>query len=180
MGNEADFRKMARFIQEVLALKNVPRAGWLKVGIKNPESVAEHSMSAAVISFIITFAETSNFDLAAKAALHALIHDLSEARTMDLHRLAKRYANVDSERAFEDQLSLLPESIVSQLRSSYAEVRDFVEDADKLELIFQAKTYSKCFSDAMEYVKRLELKTESAKKMREAMEVEKAWWLYFE
>ncbi|MBO8182101.1 MAG: HD domain-containing protein [Archaeoglobus sp.] len=177
---EADFGNLARFIQEAMTLKNVPRAGWLKAGIKNPESVAEHSMSTAVISFILAFLETSNFDLAAKAALHALLHDLPEARTLDLHKLAKKYAKIDSKKAFEDQLSLLPGILASKVKSSYEEVRNFVEDADRLELIFQAKEYSKCFPEVMEYVKGLELKTDAARKIKEAMEKEKSWWLYFE
>jgi putative hydrolase of HD superfamily len=173
------YRRIARFIQEAMALKNVPRAGWLKVGIRNPESVAEHSMSAGIIAFLVAFLETLNFELASQAALHALLHDLSETRTLDLHKLSRKYITLDSKRAFEDQLSLLPSPIAEKLKSSYQEVRNFVEDADKLELIFQAKEYSKCYPEAMEYVKDLELKTESAKKLKEVMD-QKSWWLYLE
>ncbi|MEM4702443.1 MAG: HD domain-containing protein, partial [Archaeoglobaceae archaeon] len=33
---------LVKFIHEVGTLKMIPRSGWLKIGIKNPESVAEH------------------------------------------------------------------------------------------------------------------------------------------
>jgi putative hydrolase of HD superfamily len=175
-----EYRKIARFIQEAMTLKNIPRAGWLKVGIRDPESVAEHSMSAGIIAFLIAFLETSSYQVASRAALHTLLHDLPEARTLDLHKLSKKYITIDSRRVLEDQLSLLPDPIVEGLRSSYEEVKDFVEDADKLELIFQAKEYSKCYPEAMEYVKDLKLKTESARKLKDAMEREKSWWLHLE
>ncbi len=179
--SEVDFDKIARFIQEVLSLKNVPRSGWLKAGIRSPESVAEHSMVSGVISFILAFLETSDFDLAAKAAFIAMIHDLPETRTTDLHKLARKYVSVRSERAFEDQLDLLPEVLSLEIEKARNEVKVFVEDADKLELLFQANEYAKSFSEVMEYVRNVRLKTESASRIQKALKkLEKSWWIYFE
>jgi len=179
--SEVNFDKIARFIQEVSSLKNIPRSGWLKAGIKNPESVAEHSMVSSIISFILAFLETSNFDLAAKAAFIALVHDLPEARTTDLHKLARKYVSVESEKALEDQLELLPKKISLEIRKALNEVKVFVEDADKLELLFQANEYAKSLPEIMEYVRNVQLKSESAKRIREALQkLEKSWWVYFE
>jgi len=42
-----------KFFEKVLELKNVPRQGWKeKLEIDNPESVADHSYSTAVLSMI--------------------------------------------------------------------------------------------------------------------------------
>jgi len=181
MDSLTEYSKIARFIQEAEALKNTLRTGWLKAGVKGPESVAEHSMVSALISFIIAYLETSNFDLAARTAFITLIHDLPETRTTDLHKLARKYVSVDYEKALNDQLELLPSKLTREIKDRFDEVKTFVEDADKLELIFQAKEYARSLPEVMKYVENVQLKTESAKKIREALQkLEKSWWVYFE
>ena len=46
-------RGVAEFIEKAERLKLIPRSGWLKIGIKSPESVAEHSFRTALIKFIL-------------------------------------------------------------------------------------------------------------------------------
>ncbi|RLI74453.1 phosphohydrolase [Archaeoglobales archaeon] len=168
--------KLVKFIHEMGSLKNIPRSGWLKMGIKNPESVAEHSFRTAIIAFFIAYLETNDFEKAYKASFFALIHDIPESRTLDLHRLSKRYVNVKSN-IFEEQLEFLPLKILKEID----DVKDFVEDADKLELLFQAKEYSEFTESTLIYTKNLEFKTKTAKSIAEVCRKrDHRWWMEFE
>lgn len=166
--------KIVRFLFEAGSLKLVPRSGWLKIGIREPESVAEHSFRTALVAFIIAKVETGDENKAMKAAFFALIHDLHESRTLDLHRVAKRYTTVDSEKVRREQLKVL------EIEEG-EDVKDFVEDADKIELLLQAKEYSEQFPSAMIYAKKLEFKTNTANKLAELIrKSDHRWWLDFE
>jgi len=166
--------KIVRFLFESGSLKLVPRSGWLKIGIKEPESVAEHSFRTALIAYIITKIETSDENKAMRAAFFALIHDLHESRTLDLHRVAKRYASVDSEKVRKEQLKVLDVEEDEELKK-------YVEDADKLELLLQAKEYSEQFPSAMIYVEKLEFRSDTAKKLADIIrKSDHRWWLDFE
>ncbi|HIP62718.1 MAG TPA: HD domain-containing protein [Archaeoglobus profundus] len=166
---------------EAGVLKLIPRSGWFKVGIKCPESVAEHSFRTALISFILTFLETKDFDKACRACLVGLIHDLNESRTLDLHKLSQKYVEVNTEKVLKEQLKLLPEEAQKKIEESIEELKDFIKDADKLELLLQAKEYAEAYPSAMEYAKNLKFKTETAKKLAEIiMRSDCRWWLKFE
>ncbi|HEV8359378.1 MAG TPA: HD domain-containing protein, partial [Candidatus Thermoplasmatota archaeon] len=67
-------------VLEAEALKRTPRAGWKRVGIARPESVADHSWRLALMAML--YAEMLGLD-AGKAARIAVLHDLAEARTGD-------------------------------------------------------------------------------------------------
>ena len=71
----------ATFLYEMGQLKNLPRAGWLLLGIPQPESVAEHSFRVAVIG--ITLAAMEGADVGRTAAL-CLMHDAHETRIGDV------------------------------------------------------------------------------------------------
>ncbi|RLI76220.1 phosphohydrolase [Archaeoglobales archaeon] len=171
--------ELVKFIHEAGSLKNIPRSGWLKIGIKDPESVAEHSFRVALIAFFIAYMESKNLERAYKASFYALIHDIPESRTLDLHKLSKRYVNVNRD-VLKQQLGFSPE-LFDELNKTINEVKDFVEDADKLELLFQAKEYSEFTDSAMDYTKNLEFRTETAKKIAEVcVKSDHRWWIEFE
>ncbi|AGK60226.1 putative hydrolases of HD superfamily [Archaeoglobus sulfaticallidus PM70-1] len=174
-----EFEKIVRLIFEVGELKRVPRSGWLRFGIGNVESVAEHSMRTAFIAFIVAFIETSSYEVATKSAFYALIHDMAEARTTDLHKLARKYMDVDTERAFRDQLSLLPSNLAEKILEERDDVKKYVKDADKLELLFQAMEYSKINSETLLYAENLSFETDAAKEIARAIKPD-SWWIYFE
>jgi len=172
---------IAKLLFEAGMLKLVPRSGWFKIGIKNPESVAEHSFRTALIAFIITYMETSDVSKASKASFLALIHDFHESRTLDLHKLSRKYVSMDSGKALKEQLESLPEDMRKEIEKLMEEFGDFVKDADKLELLLQAKEYSESYPSAMIYAQDLEFKTEAAKKLAEVIRSsDHRWWLRFE
>lgn len=129
-------------------LKRVKRSGWWVVGIKDPESVADHSFRCAVIGYILAKME--------KACVHTvtmmcLFNDLHEARINDAHKVASRYLNYTEaeNNAFRDQIEPLPKMIKDELcdwRNEYTAQKTkesiIARDADILECLFQAKEYS--------------------------------------
>ena len=44
---------IARFLLEIGVLKNVKRSGWWMAGVKDPETVAEHSYRTAIIGYFL-------------------------------------------------------------------------------------------------------------------------------
>lgn len=64
------------------ALKRTPRTGWVRHGVRRPESVADHCHRVALLALLLPHPDPS-YDRA-RAALLGLVHDLPEALTGDL------------------------------------------------------------------------------------------------
>jgi len=75
--------ELVKFLHEVGSLKLTPRSGWLKIGIENPESVAEHSFRTAIIAFLIAEKSGENLENCLRAAFLGLIHDRSSREQND-------------------------------------------------------------------------------------------------
>lgn len=142
--NDEDLANIARFIFELGQLKRTPRSGWLKLGVNNPESVADHSFRTAAIGFLLGKLEGEN---PYEVAGYCLFHDTAETRTLDLDWLAQDYLEKEdyiSSNVTGDQLSGLPKELKGSLEklldgSTKSENLERVaRDADLLELIFQA------------------------------------------
>jgi putative hydrolase of HD superfamily len=127
-------------------LKMLPRTGWLRAGIEHPESVAEHSLRAAMLAWMLAGLEGADPE---RAATLALWHDSQETRTTDLDHVARRYLHATSnEQVTADQTAALPRALASRLRGLVAEYEgrasleaDCARDADKLEMLLQALDY---------------------------------------
>ncbi len=141
-----DDQPIIGFLHEAGHLKNTPRAGWQLAGIKQPESVAEHSFRVGVLAYVLATLEGAN---AERAAAIALFHDVPEARTTDLHSVAKPWIDVthDSQVA-EQQTEALPAELSAPIRALIAEFAAketpearCAKDADKLECLLQAREY---------------------------------------
>jgi len=163
------------FIYQAGALRRVERSGWKTIGIE-PESVSEHSFRAAVIAYMLAKKEGADPE---KAALAALFHDLHEVRINDIHIVGKKYLRIDEKKAREDTFAPFPE-ILSLLKDE--KIMHIADDADRLELIFQAKEYmdlgNKYVGQWIERASDL-LKTDSAKRIaREAINRDAFKWLF--
>lgn len=176
-------KEVADFIFELGQLKQEKRRGWWIAGIKDPESVSEHSHRAAAIAYVL--AKLENAD-AQKAACIVIFHDLAETRVGDLHKVAQRYIDSDAagKAAEKEQLAGLPPHVakpIAELLNDSSKEAEIARDADLLECAFQAKEYleqgySSC-QDWINNVKNL-LKTKSAKEILADMEKGKSsdWW----
>ena len=70
------------FLTYSLNLKNVHRQGWIdKLSIENPESVADHSYSMAIMAMILS--DLENYD-SEKILKMTLLHDLAESKIGDI------------------------------------------------------------------------------------------------
>lgn len=164
------------FLYQAGALKDVDRSGWKTVGI-SPESVSEHSYRSALIAYFL--AKEEGIENTEGVLLASLLHDIHEARTTDLHLVAKKYAKMDEDAARKDSLAAFP-GLVSLF--SDHRIMGIVNDADKLECIFQAKEYQDLGNPYVkDWIKNASahLKTPSAKKLcAEALKRDSFNWLF--
>lgn len=77
---------LAAFGYELGVLKRIRRAGWWQAGVRDPESVAEHTMRVAQLAGLLAAEEGANPE---RAAYLALWHDTQETRTGDLPHSAR-------------------------------------------------------------------------------------------
>ena len=82
----------------------------------------------------------------------AMLHDLAESITGDFtpNSISKKEKNILENKAMDELLNKLPESIVKEYVSLWNDYQnnttkesEFVHDVDKLEMALQAKIYSK-------------------------------------
>ncbi|GAA1584005.1 HD domain-containing protein [Streptomyces globosus] len=141
-----DLSAVARFLYEAGTLKHARRTGWWMAGVRDPESVAEHSWRTSLIASLIAKLEGAD---PARAALLAVWHDTQETRTGDVNHLGKKYAaSADPRAVTADQTAGMPEVLASAIRELVAEyeAKDSPEaicarDADKLECMLQGIEY---------------------------------------
>ncbi len=133
-------------------LKTIPRMGWRVRGVRDGESVAEHSFAVAIISMLLAPRLGIDIDLE-KLLKIALIHDLPEHMLGDIHAPASSLLGHDVKEAAE--LRVLEELFGSLddadeyigLWKEFAE-RSSVEGrvvraVDKLEMFTQAYLYER-------------------------------------
>lgn len=142
-----DLSPVAHFLYEAGTLKHTKRSGWWMAGVKDPESVAEHSWRTSIIASIIAKLEGAD---PARAAFLAVWHDSQETRTGDVNHLGKKYAPAepDPRDITADQVAGMPEGlarVVMELVAEY-EAKESPEavcarDADKLECMIQGIEY---------------------------------------
>ena len=167
-------QELAHFLFEVGYLKKVCRSGWWLLGNKAPESVAEHSFRCTILGYIL--AKSENVDTS-KVIMMCLFHDVHEARTNDLHKIAQKYINLEEagDKVTQEQLEPLKGSIgdeiadvLSELTNQESKESIVAKDADILECAMQAREYqTQGYDDAVDWVKRAKdkLRCESSKKL---------------
>ena len=136
------------FFNSSVNLKKIPRQGWIeKISVKNPESVADHTYSMAIISMTLSDLKGYNSE---KILKMVLLHDLAESKIGDF--LPEQINKEDKERlennAFDEIIINLPNAIKSQYLKIWKEYQGniskesiFVHQIDKLEMALQAKKY---------------------------------------
>jgi putative hydrolase of HD superfamily len=137
---------LAGLLYEFGLLKRYKRTGWLVAGVRDPESVAEHSFRTAIIAGMIAKLEGGNPE---RAAFMALFHDTQETRITDIPYIGKRYLKAASnEEVTADQVRGVPGPVADMVRDAVAEYEEkasveavCARDADKLECLIQAVEY---------------------------------------
>lgn len=137
---------IAAFTFEMGVLKRLRRSGWWQVGVRDPESVAEHSLRVAQLAALLAAEEGAD---PARAAYLALWHDSQETRITDLPHTARPYVTKpDNVAVTRDQVAPLPAAAaatvvdaVTEFEAQQTPEARCARDADKLECLFQAVEY---------------------------------------
>lgn len=143
---DAEAAALVGFAFEMGVLKRLRRAGWWHAGIRDPESVAEHSLRVSQLAAIIAAQEGAD---PARAAMLGIWHDSQETRTGDLPHTARPYlGKADAQAITSDQTIRLPDLAAKTVREAVAEYEAKItvesrcaQDADKLECLLQAVEY---------------------------------------
>lgn len=138
------------FLDVAIKLKTVPRQGWInKLGLKDPESVADHCYSMAVMAMV--FSDLRKLDTG-KIVKMTLLHDLAEAVTGDLtpDDTTRPEKEKMENKAMKRILSTLPKALKTEYAKLWAEYQQnhtreamLLHQVDKLEMALQAKNYKK-------------------------------------
>lgn len=164
------------FAYEMGVLKRLRRAGWWHAGVRDPESVSEHSLRVAQLAALIAAEEGGD---PARAAYLGMWHDSQETRIGDIPHSARPYVEVASnERITEDQIVGLPDRAAKSIRDAVAEYESegtiearCAKDADKLECLMQAIEYKEAGYarvDGWIESSRSKIKTDFGKRLAEA------------
>lgn len=173
-----ELRALANLLFEAGTLKHTARTGWWMAGVRQPETVAEHSWRTSLIASVIAAMEGGD---PARAAYLAVWHDTGETRTGDVNHLGKKYTSgeADPRDIVADQVAGLPEAVakvMTEVIGSY-EAQDTLEaqcakDADKLECLIQGVEYrSQGYADAERWIvnSRKRIKTASGRALADAV-----------
>ncbi|MCB9742496.1 MAG: HD domain-containing protein [Alphaproteobacteria bacterium] len=138
---------------EVLDLKALPRAGWVRVGVPAPESVASHSWGVAWLVLALC---PPGLDRGRALAI-AVLHDLAEVRVGDItphDGVPEALKHAREAEAMRGLLAPLPggEELMA-LWQEYGESPEgrFVKACDKLDMALQAARYAET-ADTREFI----------------------------
>ena len=136
------------FFKTAANLKKIQRQGWVdKLSIENPESVADHSYSMALMGMIISDIENYNSEKILKIIL---LHDLAESETGDYipREISIGEKNKLENNAFSKIIMSLPTNIKTQYEILWKDYQKnespeakLVHQLDRLEMTLQAKIY---------------------------------------
>lgn len=145
MSDPSDLAALRARLMECLGLKALPRAGWVRVGVPAPESVAAHSWGVAWLVLALC---PPTLDRGRALAI-AIVHDLAEVRVGDL---TPHDPVAPAEKAARELTALRallrPLPAADELEALYLEYADqsspegrFVKACDKVDMALQARVY---------------------------------------
>jgi putative hydrolase of HD superfamily len=143
------------FVEKVAELKRLKRTGWVIKRIADPESVADHSFSLALMAYVYS----KKFGLnSGRCVKMALVHDICEVYAGDI---PSRVRDEDKpvpdarkkeleENGLKKLIALLPKEFADEIYGLWLEFEArstkearLVKDLDKLEMCMQALGYAK-------------------------------------
>jgi len=187
--SDAELEGLATFLYELGQLKRSKRTGWWLPGVKDPESIAEHSYRTAVIGHLLAVLEGAD---PARTALLCRFHDTQDTRVGDIPSVGRGYLTAASnEQVTNDQVAAFPAEVGQAVREVVGEYEartsleaQVARDADKLECLIQAREYeAQGYANVTPWVETsaAALQTVSAKRLAEACQQipPGEWWRPF-
>ncbi|BEI96295.1 hypothetical protein CcaverHIS631_0112440 [Cutaneotrichosporon cavernicola] len=154
-GNEAV--DTLAFLHMLEKLKLEKRAGWVREGVKQPESISDHMCRMALMAMMIPSTAERPLDIP-RCVMMALVHDLAEAYVGDFTPLEKVPGHVKADLEAKAMDSFLNEMLGGEgnaearvrFRSLWEEYEaretpesKLVKDLDRLELVLQGVEYER-------------------------------------
>lgn len=141
-------------VEAAFRLKELDRAGWLRVGVARPESVAAHSWGVAFLALLRCPTELDR----GRVLAMALLHDLAECVVGDLtphdgvSKDEKRRREVE---AIEDLLAERPElrALWDEVEAAQTDEARFVKGLDREDMRAQARLYGQRGIDVAEFLR---------------------------
>jgi 5'-deoxynucleotidase YfbR-like HD superfamily hydrolase len=177
------------FLHEIGFLKRLPRAGWLLLGVPQPESVADHSFRVAIVGMMLATMEGA--DVGRTASL-CLMHDSPESRVGDIPSVGRAYVNTVKAEAVSshqtasmpDELGAMVQNLVQEYETESTIESRLAHDADKIETLLQAREYraqGKYNTEPWEETSLASLRTDVGKRLAQAATEADAeeWWRGF-
>ena len=145
--------EIVEFSKLIGRLKKTQRTGWVtRIGIENPESVADHSFRTSILAMIISDMKKLDTE---KVIRMALLHDLQEIVMGDWDLFTKEKLGFDNfekkeKESIKKVLSKLPKNLEAKYMEIWKEFHEnkseeakLVKNIDKLEFVIQAMEYEK-------------------------------------
>jgi putative hydrolases of HD superfamily len=157
---EKDFIEFAKMVGK---MKRIPRTGWKIRGVKEAESIADHSFGATLLGMVLSDLEGMDTE---KIMRMLILHDIEEIETGDVDAITKRELNKEVLKdkqleAVRKAISPLPETLKKRYLSLWEEVEEgktleakFCKDIDKLEMMLQLVSYE---NEDMSYIEKLKV-----------------------
>lgn len=145
---------------EILRLKALDRAGWVRRGVPAPESVAAHSWGVAWLVLVLLPPELDR----GRALTYAVIHDLAEVRVGDITPLDGVADKHEREAAAMAAMCAERPDLLAIWRAYEAQADDearFVRELDRMDMALQALAYHRAGNSGM-----MELVESAAKVVR--------------
>ncbi len=133
---------------ELMKLKTVLRQGWLRKGIKDPESVADHVYGVAILALTCPLPKGMDRNRLVKMAL---LEEAGETKLGDIvwesgasSDKRKRVWQNEKENAVVNELFAINQELrelALESNDQKTEMARFLKELDKLEMVFQAVEY---------------------------------------
>jgi putative hydrolase of HD superfamily len=143
------------WVRDLLHLKRIRRAGWARVGVPNPESVADHVFAAALLAWRIARDQPDVDEN--RVVLMILLHDFHEARLGDIPTPTKKYFPAGVIEAAERKIvaEQWPDddeavALLEEFLAGESPEASLAQAVDNLEFLLQAADYREAGSRAIE------------------------------
>lgn len=149
MSSNFDSSNSLLLLKIISNLKKTKRSGWVVSGIKDAESIAEHTFSTALLALIFSNNSKLSKD---KLIKMALVHDLAESLTGDLITegsviLATKEDKYKKEKEAMNKIASLLDkgdewfNLWQEYEMQSSEEAKFLKELDKFDMIIQALEY---------------------------------------
>jgi putative hydrolase of HD superfamily len=154
-----------KFLIEANKLKDMPRTGWVLMGIKNPETVAEHIFRTTIATWLLAKRRGLNVQRAMKIAL---VHDLSEVyagdappffyypKKLPLHKRGKEEILMKWVRLSQKEKEKRAKKKYENEKKSLLKLIKNLDPSVKKEILFLWEDYEKKTSKEARFVKQVD------------------------